>query len=175
MDLGSCTLEQLGTAEHERLKALRLRALADAPTAFGTKLADAVTWSAERWCQSLEGMVTFVAVSSAAATLEATVLGTSMDVGMVRCVLHPEANTASLVSLWVAPEARRAGVAGRLIEAVTAFARRNKMGRVVLDVVETNSAAVALYRKHGFVPNGERIVFPESCQGMAERQFELLL
>ncbi len=164
----SCNIQLLQGREHERLKALRLRALADAPSAFSTKLSDAVTWPTASWQQQLEQMATFVAVMSPVAKV-------TPDVGVVRCVLHPEASTASLVSLWVAPEVRRGGVAGRLIGAVVGYARRNNMGRVVLDVVETNAQAIALYRKHGFVPNGERVVFPESCQGMAERQFELLL
>ena len=158
-----CRIEQLGLHEHERLKAVRLRALEQAPAAFGTKLADAVTWSTPTWSEQLEQMITFVAVRS------------TTDVGLVRCVLHPEADTASLISLWVAPEARGVGVAGQLIQRVLDCAHGHKVGRVVLDVVETNAPAIALYRKHGFVPNGERIVFPESCRGVAEQQFELLL
>jgi ribosomal protein S18 acetylase RimI-like enzyme len=156
-------IEKLGVHEHERLKALRLRALAEAPAAFGTKLSDAVVWSTAQWRKQLEQMNTYVAAAPTA------------DVGIVRCVLHDQAHTAALVSLWVAPESRGVGVAGQLVCAVLELARHHRIGRVVLDVVETNAAAIALYRKLGFVPNGERIVSPESCRGRSERQFELLL
>lgn len=158
----------MGPNEAARLKDLRLKALADSPSAFGMQFSHAATWSWATWCEKLEARATFVAVASSGP-------GAARDVGLVRCVLHPEAHTASLVSLWVEPEARRAGAAGQLIGAVLGYAREHGMGRVVLDVVETNIGAIALYRRYGFVPNGERGVFPESCQGMAEVQFELLL
>lgn len=166
-------IEELGRDEAERLRAVRLRALQDAPYAFGTPLSEAVDWPLARWHQSLEQMTTFVAAPSA---VPSTALeGVNADVGVVRGVVHPQAYTVSLVSLWVAPEARRVGIARDLIDAVIGLARRKRMGRVVLGVVETNAAAITLYRKHGFVPTGERFVRAESPRAASERQFELLL
>jgi ribosomal protein S18 acetylase RimI-like enzyme len=165
--LAQLKIDQLDAGEYERFKAVRLRSLQDAPSAFSTKLEDARAWATIVWREQLQKMTTFVAVRTEG--------GSSDDVGLVRCVLHSEALTASLVSLWVAPEARRAGLASALICAVVTRARNEGMGRLVLEVIETNAPAIALYRKHGFVPSGERMALDESGSGTFERQFELLL
>ena len=59
--------------------------------------------------------------------------------------------------LWLAvePGARRHGLAGRLVGAVLAWARESG-GRVRLEVRRSNAAALALYRRHGFVVVGRR-------------------
>ncbi|MES1262055.1 MAG: GNAT family N-acetyltransferase [Acidobacteriota bacterium] len=54
---------------------------------------------------------------------------------------------AELLNLGVAPAARRQGVAAALLEALREAAR----GEIFLEVAEPNHAAVALYRKLGWV------------------------
>jgi ribosomal protein S18 acetylase RimI-like enzyme len=49
---------------------------------------------------------------------------------------------------------RRQGVGDALVLAALARARALGARRVVLQVFPHNTAAVALYRKHGFVPRG---------------------
>jgi ribosomal protein S18 acetylase RimI-like enzyme len=165
------SIEQLTPADHERLRSVRLRALSDTPAAFGTPWAEAAAWPSVVWREQLEHATTFVAVGPGVA--QPTFTTKTADVGVVRCVLHAQAETASLISLWVAPEARGAGIASTLIASVLAFARRQKMGRVVLDVVDTNTPAIALYRKHGFAPNGERRAMQDP--DLTEIQLERLL
>jgi ribosomal-protein-alanine N-acetyltransferase len=55
---------------------------------------------------------------------------------------------AELLNLAVAPEARRQGVAGALLEAL----RETATGHIFLEVAEKNTPAVELYRKFGWEP-----------------------
>jgi ribosomal protein S18 acetylase RimI-like enzyme len=52
--------------------------------------------------------------------------------------------------LYVAPEARRRGVATAVLDHLSAEARRRGMRAVELEVVPTQAAAFALYRRRGF-------------------------
>ena len=61
---------------------------------------------------------------------------------------------AMLHSLWIAPEARGRGLAGRLIDAVVAWAREWGARFVMLSVGPDNAPALTLYRRHGFVEAG---------------------
>ncbi|MBD0695258.1 hypothetical protein BG452_19570 [Streptomyces sp. CBMA123] len=60
-----------------------------------------------------------------------------------------------LRSLWVAPWARGRGVADRLIEEVERWARADGGSTLRLAVLPGNEAALARYRRHGFVPLAE--------------------
>ncbi len=57
---------------------------------------------------------------------------------------------AQVVSLAVAPGARRAGVASALMESTLRRLRRRRVKRLSLAVKVTNRAAIAFYRKYGF-------------------------
>ena len=79
------------------------------------------------------------------------------DVGLVR--YGPDrkrGDTAFLISMWVAPEARGRGVGGALVEALVECARSEGFARMELDVGDHNAAAIALYAKKGFDATGER-------------------
>ena len=56
----------------------------------------------------------------------------------------------------VAPEQRRKGCADALITALLGRAELRELSFVTLEVREHNEPAIALYRKHGFVPVGLR-------------------
>jgi ribosomal protein S18 acetylase RimI-like enzyme len=55
-----------------------------------------------------------------------------------------------LEDLFVAPEARRAGLGKALVEAALSSARARGCVRIELDVDEDNESAMALYRRCGF-------------------------
>jgi len=55
-----------------------------------------------------------------------------------------------LNDLYVAPDARRGGVARRLLDAATQFAREDGAARIVLETTRDNAAARALYRNAGW-------------------------
>jgi GNAT superfamily N-acetyltransferase len=157
-------LERLDVDEGLRLRAIRLRALQDAPDAFGSTYEEAVGRAPESWSKQLAELPTFVAVKG------------DLDVGMVRCARDEvTAGTAWLISMWVAPESRRTGFGANLVDAVVEWAKSHGVSRLLLDVADHNAPAIALYKKKGFEPNGEVSTLPPPREHIREHQRELLL
>lgn len=129
----------------ERVRAVRLRALRDAPDAFWTRAEEEAALTSEQWRERLAAptSATFLAVRDGA------------DVGLV--VMHPSSQDrthAGLSAMWVAPEARRSGAADALITAGVEWARAEGYPHVRLWINDANAAAERLYRRHGFAPTG---------------------
>lgn len=61
-----------------------------------------------------------------------------------------------IANLAVAPEARRAGVAARMLTRMVEEARTAGVTRLYLEVRASNQAAQALYAAHGFAPIARR-------------------
>jgi ribosomal protein S18 acetylase RimI-like enzyme len=155
---------RLKLGEGARLRAIRLRALRDAPDAFASTYEEAAALPPESWSDQLRRLVTFVAVRE------------NSDVGLVRCAPDDtRPDTAWLISMWVAPEARGHGVGERLIDAAVDWARAEGATRVLLDVADDNRPAIALYARKGFEPNGEVSTLPPPRQHIREHQRELKL
>ena len=146
------------TADHAaRLRDLRLRALAESPDAFGSTLADTVARPLHIWQQQLQELQTFVAVLH------------GQDMGLVRGGPYDgRPGTAILLSMWVAPDARRSGAGGQLIDAVVEWARSAGFNRMMLDVGTENAPAIGLYARHGFVPTGRTGSLPPPREHVAE-------
>lgn len=132
---------------------LRLAALAEAPGAFGSVLAD---WRGEgdreeRWRARLElpGSHNLIAL------LNEIPVGMASGAPADEDAHSPAGSAAELISMWVAPEARGRGVAGELIDQVDRWARREGAKQLRLAVTDGNDRAAALYRRHGFVGIGE--------------------
>lgn len=66
------------------------------------------------------------------------------------------ADEAELLTLAVAPEARRRGLGRRLLGATVTAARRRGAETMLLEVASDNAAAIALYRGAGFVQLARR-------------------
>ena len=77
--------------------------------------------------------------------------------------------------MWVAPEARRHGIGSALVDAVVHWARTLGLRRLLLDVTEGNGPAIALYRRKGFVPNGETGMLPPPREHIREIQLVMRL
>jgi GNAT superfamily N-acetyltransferase len=154
----------LAPGDEERLRAIRLRALANAPEAFGTTLEEASAKPLDDWQRQLKQLVTFIAAFD------------NSDIGIARGARHAnQSDAACLISMWVAPEFRRQGVAAALIDSVVAWAKTEKFRRLVLDVTESNVPAMSLYRKKGFAANGVIGVLPPPRQHIREYQLEKML
>lgn len=80
--------------------------------------------------------------------------GTEGTVGFVKAEANREEGYVEIVSLWVAHEWRRCGIASRLIQRVIATARANHHRCVRLLVAHENTAAHALYSAAGFQETG---------------------
>jgi len=142
----------LATSEDwERVRDVRVRALADAPFAYGSRLEEEHDQPESFWRARLErhAEATFLAIDRH---------GT---VGLVRTFVAPEdVTTAELVSMWVAPHARGQAVGRQLVAAVVEWARDRDAATVQLWVTETNAAARRLYELCGFVLSGGRQSLP---------------
>jgi len=68
----------------------------------------------------------------------------------------PEREVATLVGLWVDPAARGMNLGARLFDALGDWAREQGSDRMQLWVTAINDAAIALYRRIGFVEVDER-------------------
>ncbi|MGE0767349.1 MAG: ribosomal protein S18-alanine N-acetyltransferase [Hyphomicrobiaceae bacterium] len=66
------------------------------------------------------------------------------------------ADEAEILSIAVDPQWQRKGVAARLVDGVKRGAARTGARALFLEVAEGNTAALALYRKAGFVETGRR-------------------
>ncbi len=122
-----------------RLKSLRLAALLDAPLAFGLSYATAAAYTEAQWRERAAGR-TAAEYWLAFAQDEA--------VGLIGGAVGADGQY-QLIAMWLRPDRRGAGLAGRLVDAVTARAAAGH-ARVVLGVAPDNDRAVGLYRKHGF-------------------------
>jgi GNAT superfamily N-acetyltransferase len=132
----------LTVADADRLRAIRLRSLRDAPEAFSATFAESAARSTEAWQRQLRELATFIAVAD------------GQDVGVVRGGPHDRfPDAAHLLSLWVAPEARRQGIGLALVDAVIEWARSEGRRRLFIDVFAQNEPAIAVYRRARFVPN----------------------
>lgn len=156
--------EQLTAGDGPRLRSIRLRALRDAPDAFGATLEEASALAMETWSTQVVELPTFVAVKD------------DNDVGLVRCARdQSRIDTAWLISMWVAPDVRRTGVGAALVDLVIEWARTNGISRLLLDVADLNAPAIALYERKGFKPNGDVGALPAPRQHIREHQRELRL
>jgi len=138
-------IREIRPSERELWRHVRLRALADTPDAFGETLADATAKDEAAWQQ-------FVAPRADAVRLLAERDGA--PVGMCVLVVSADQRLANLYAMWVAPEARGAGIGRALVEAALAWARARAALEITLHV--TQAPARRLYERCGFVDTGER-------------------
>jgi GNAT superfamily N-acetyltransferase len=134
--------------ESPRLRTLRLRALAAAPTAFGSTLAREEAFSDEVWIER--------ATQGAAGADTVTYVAEDGDhwVGLVTG--RAEAGRFDLFAMFVEPEARRRGIGAALVESVVEWAKARGAPRLYLGVTATNHDAIALYERCGFRSTGTR-------------------
>jgi len=157
-------IQRLSAVEGTRLRAIRLRALRDAPDAFGTTFEEAAAFPAETWAAQIEALATFIAV------------GEGADVGMVRGAPDEQRSDVSwLISMWVAPEVRGQGAGEALIAALAQWARSRGSVELRLDVADQNAPAIGLYARSGFEPNGVRGTLPSPRTHIREHQRVLQL
>ncbi|HEX4114080.1 MAG TPA: ribosomal protein S18-alanine N-acetyltransferase [Stellaceae bacterium] len=94
--------------------------------------------------------------------------------GFILDLIGPE--DAEILTIGVAPGARRHGIARALIANLAKRARQRGARRLLLEVAADNEAAIALYRSIGFILLGERPGYYRLPSGRADALiFGLLL
>lgn len=126
-------IEPLTADDWTRWRDVRVRALAEDPDAFACSAHLLGVEAPERhWREALADRMILLAVDHA-----------GRDVGMVG--VRPD---GELVSMWVAPEARRDGVGRALVAAVISEAGERPLH---LRVMAQNASAIGFYAGCGFV------------------------
>ncbi|HTD54663.1 MAG TPA: GNAT family N-acetyltransferase [Silvibacterium sp.] len=163
------SLERINERNVWVYKAIRLRALQDSPTAFGSTYAREVQFPEAEWLRRAANMsgergVGFLAMEKGAAC---GIVGALVD--------EDEADKAQVLSMWVAPESRRSGVGSDLIEAVRGWSRSRRVRTLILRVTSCNQGAIEFYARCGFTmtrntepyPNDSSLVEYEMTQLLA--------
>jgi RimJ/RimL family protein N-acetyltransferase len=141
-------IRRIRTDDIDLVRALRLRALQDAPLAFGSTYAREAAFDRATWESRI--------AASAAGETHVTFLA-EPEAGMaVGAIDEDDPELAHLFGMWVAPEARGAGLGRELLTAVMAWAFEQGAGRLAARVEEGNAAATALYVAVGFADTGAR-------------------
>jgi GNAT superfamily N-acetyltransferase len=152
------TVRRLVPDEWRELRRIRLAALSESPSAFGSTYAQDAALTESDWRGRLEpdssrGAVFGAHLPGATGTLVGLSGGYVDD--------PPAAGgTVELVSMWVSPDVRGLRVGQALVAAVLAWARAQGAERVHLWVTEGNLSAERLYQRCGFLGTGETAPLP---------------
>ncbi len=143
-------IRRITPADGPDLQAVRLAALADTPSAFGSTFAEEAARSDAEWSDR---------ALWASAGIERITLLARLDertIGIAGGYREEIGSTeVELVSMWTAPEVRRSGVGRLLVGAVIDWAADTGAVSVGLWVTRGNAPAQLLYESMGFRETGE--------------------
>jgi GNAT superfamily N-acetyltransferase len=150
--------------EHDwaQLRSVRLSALAESPSAFGSTLQREQQYDEENWRAWSRDVATFLAFHMGAA------------VGIAGGVLGDRTDERKLIAMWVHPDHRGAGIASALLGAVKAWTRDEGATTLTLGLAGGNEAAANLYRRAGFTATGQSKPLP-SNPALTEEELALEL
>ncbi|PTT75803.1 GNAT family N-acetyltransferase [Pelomonas sp. HMWF004] len=131
-------------------RTVRLRALQDAPDAFGSTHAAEVARPDALWASRL------AAGAASGLDLPLFALQAGEVCGLAWCkVSATDPAVADLFQMWVAPASRGQGMGAALLREAIAFATAAGALTLRLGVAVAESPALRLYRSFGFLPVGE--------------------
>jgi ribosomal protein S18 acetylase RimI-like enzyme len=184
--LGMVLVRETVIDDWQALRDIRLEALRDAPSAFGSSYEREAAFGEPDWLRRIARGGNFLAFipevgasevrasevrasevrasevrasEVRASEVSASAVSASEPAGLIGG--YPEtADIVELVSMYVRPKARGRGVGEALVAAVFAWAQARDAKTVHLWVTESNDPARALYERCGFSPTGERQPLP---------------
>jgi ribosomal protein S18 acetylase RimI-like enzyme len=135
-------------------KDVRLRALQEAPYAFGSTYAREVQFDHAEWARRVERWngergVGFIAMDGATAC---GIAGSLLD--------ENNPTRAHLVSMWTAPTHRQLGIGRLLVDAVLGWARTRNVHTLLLMVTSNNDPAIRFYERLAFTKTGRTEPYP---------------
>jgi ribosomal protein S18 acetylase RimI-like enzyme len=135
-------------------KAVRLRALRDAPYAFGSAYAKESQFADSEWLARIERMngkrgIGYLAMDGETAC---GIAGSFLD--------ENDSTRAQLISMWTAPTHRQQGIGRLLISEILNWARLRKAHTLLLMVTSNNQPAIHFYERLGFTRTGRTEPYP---------------
>jgi len=139
----------LNEDDWQEYRVIRLQSLQDSPDSFGSTHEREIQFSKQEW-QSR--------ICSNQPTTQSMLWAAAVEkklIGLLSMVIHSSSSsTASLYQMWVAPEYREIGAGTALINRAIQTAMEKDAENVSLSVTTTNTDAISLYKKLGFVETG---------------------
>ena len=147
-------IEPITSLNASLFKDVRLRALQDAPQAFGSTYAREVQFTDTEWMQRVERWngasgIGFLAMDQEIAR---GIAGSFLD--------QHDATCAQLISMWTAPTHRQRGIGRLLVNAVVEWAGGRNARSLLLMVTSNNESAIRFYERLGFAPTGRTETYP---------------
>lgn len=155
-------IRRLMPDDWERFRDIRLAALLDAPSAFGSTYTQTVVYTEHIWRSRLTTAAMFAAEES------------GRLIGIAGGLPAQADNTAALISMWVDPADRGRGIGEQLVNRVVQWARDEGFSSIKLRVTVGNDPAERLYVRCGFVTTGEVLPVDEGSEH-TEKSMELTL
>jgi ribosomal protein S18 acetylase RimI-like enzyme len=147
-------LHQITPALASTYKQVRLRALSDTPSAFGSTYARESNFTDADWLQRAANLCTPRSIGYLAHHL-------NEYSGIAAAFLSVQTpQQAELVSMWVAPNHRRTNTGRLLVNAIETWARSREAHTLQLMVTSSNLAAIAFYQRLGFTKTGRTEPYP---------------
>lgn len=136
-------------AEWPIYKALRLRALEESPSAFGSTLALEFERTDTAWSERLKNAASSGQDCAFLAEFEGT------PSSLVWAKVDPnDPSTLHILQMWVAPNARGRGIGDMLLKAAILWAKQYGASFAKLGATCGNTPAIRLHRRAGFVDLG---------------------
>ena len=145
-------VREITADDWELMRDVRLSALAEAPSAFGSTYAREVAFTEDQWRGRIsDRSVTFFAHVDPAVPAPVGLAGVYVEDGV-----------ADVVSMWVSPSARGQRVGEALLDEAARWAAAHDFGVLFLWVTESNAAARRLYERCAFTATGEHMPLPSN-------------
>lgn len=142
-------IRPLTASDWETYRTIRLEALELAPEAFGADLTESLRFTSEEWSERITPGPNRIFLGAFQGD---QIVGTA---GLFREPRTKERHKATIVGVYVAPQARGQGAARVLMQGLLAHARTMPgLEQIHLRVVVGNVAARTLYERLGFVAYG---------------------
>jgi ribosomal protein S18 acetylase RimI-like enzyme len=159
-------IKRITTQDAPFFRDVRLRALEESPTSFSSTYVKESQFSDDEWIKrairwSSDDGIGFLAYDGDRAC------------GMVFCYTEQD-DQGHIVSMWVDPEFRRAGVGRLLVDSVVTWAKGRGMRELMLMVTSVNHGAITFYERIGFRMTGVTGPYPND-PGITEYQMALVM
>lgn len=139
-------VRRLAPADINAFFAIRLRALASAPSAFNTRLEEDQKSGPDRFLTTLRDESNTKAIFGAVVDDKITAI-----LAIFQEERSQTRHKAAISSVYVDVEYRRQGLAAQLLDRAIQFARKEmKVSAIYLSVESKNTSAISLYESRGF-------------------------